>query len=198
MLDTVHIQRPTCFDVLSKFNSWGITIKESDDYHQNLEQLNQLSNKFFKNYFEQKVESSNFIFEKHTSSLLISDILALGLNSKYHYLLIIILFSILYLLPNDALPESKLYETCSVYALSFTIKIYTEFLYFTYNIIFQYYLFGTLRIKIRRLISELFFLVLDIFIYGYTIVLLEKSMYFAKIIFIVIVHKFTLLKFHYY
>ena len=58
MVKQTFDERPTCADiVLSQFNSCDISIceaKQDNNYHKNIIHLNQYSNKFFNNYFEEK------------------------------------------------------------------------------------------------------------------------------------------------
>ena len=56
MISMIYRERPTCAQVLSQFNSWNITIsevEESDKYQKNVNQMRNLSNKFFYNYFQE-------------------------------------------------------------------------------------------------------------------------------------------------
>ena len=59
MLEETYAERPTCAELLSQFNSFDITyseVKKDNNYNKNMNQMNEYSNKFFNNYFEEKTK----------------------------------------------------------------------------------------------------------------------------------------------
>ena len=64
MCHHIYRRRPTCAELLSEYNQWGITgddIKKLFDFSENLNQVQNSDNTFFNNYLTTKLKLQNDI-----------------------------------------------------------------------------------------------------------------------------------------